>query len=88
VLMIATAQQLVAANAVKNMVLGIADVTCCAVFVACFPVDWPAVIPMAVGCLIGGAIGPSVTRRVPPDALRILAALAGLALAVRLWTAS
>jgi uncharacterized membrane protein YfcA len=88
VLMIATAQQLVEANAVKNMVLGIADVTCCVVFVWCFPVDWPAVIPMAVGCLIGGAIGPSVTRRVPPNALRILAALAGLALAVRLWIAA
>jgi uncharacterized membrane protein YfcA len=51
-------------------------------------VDWRAVIPMAVGCLIGGAISPSVTRHVPGHALRILAAPAGLALAVRLWIAA
>ena len=85
VLMIAAAQPLVQANALKNMLLGIADVACCVVFVLCWPVDWRAVIPMAVGCLTGGAIGPSVTRHVPGHALRIIAALAGLALAVRLW---
>ncbi|MGH3185984.1 MAG: TSUP family transporter [Streptosporangiaceae bacterium] len=88
VLMIATVHPLVQANALKNMLLGIADVACCVVFVLCWPVDWQAVIPMAVGCLIGGAIGPSVTRHLPGRALRILAALAGLALAVRLWIAA
>ena len=86
-LMITTGHALAPANALKNMLLGIADVACCAVFILCWPVDWQAVIPMAAGCLIGGALGPSVTRHVPGQALRILAALAGLALAVRLWTA-
>jgi uncharacterized membrane protein YfcA len=86
-LMITTGHALAPANALKNMLLGIADVACCAVFILCWPVNWQAVIPMAAGCLIGGALGPSVTRHVPGQALRILAALAGLALAVRLWTA-
>jgi uncharacterized protein len=86
VLMITTARPLAQANAVKNMLLGIADVACCVVFVLCWPVDWPAVLPMAAGCLAGSMIGPSVTRHVPGRALRVLAALAGLGLAVRLWT--
>jgi uncharacterized membrane protein YfcA len=85
-LMITTARPLVPANALKNMLLGIADVACCVVFVLCWPVDWAAVIPMAAGCLVGGAIGPSVTRHVPGHVLRVLAALAGLGLAIRLWT--
>jgi uncharacterized membrane protein YfcA len=38
-----------------------------------------------VGILAGGATGPALTRRVPGHVLRILAALAGLGLAIRLW---
>jgi uncharacterized membrane protein YfcA len=33
-------------------------------------------------------IGPFLTRRMPGNVLRVLAALAGLALAVRLWAGS
>jgi uncharacterized membrane protein YfcA len=40
---------------------------------------------MAAGFLVGSMIGPALTRRMPGSVLRVLAALAGLALAVRLW---
>jgi hypothetical protein len=87
-LMIATGQQPARCNALKNMLLGIADVSCCIVFIACWRVDWAAAAPMAAGFLGGSMIGPALTRRMPGNVLRILAALAGLALAVRLWAGS
>jgi uncharacterized protein len=55
-------RELAGSNALKNMILGIADVTCCAVFIAFWRVDWAAVGPMAAGFLIGSMIGPSLTR--------------------------
>ena len=87
-LMIATDQHLARSNALKNMVLGVADVACCIVFILCWPVDWPAVAPMAGGFLAGSMVGPSVTRHLPGNALRIIAALAGLGFAIHLWTES
>jgi uncharacterized protein len=63
-------------------------VTCCAVFILCWPVDWAAAAPMAVGLLAGSMIGPSLTRHIPGHILRILAALAGLGLAIYLWAES
>ena len=39
-LMIATGQHLPRSNALKNMLLGVADVTCCAVFILFWRVDW------------------------------------------------
>jgi uncharacterized protein len=87
-LMITTGEPLPRSNALKNMLLGVADVTCCAVFVLCFPVDWAAVAPVAAGSLAGSMIGPSLTRHLPGPVLRVVAALAGLGLAIHLWTGS
>ena len=42
-------------------------------------------MPLAVGLLAGGRLGPAVARRLPARGLRIGIALAGLGLAVRLW---
>jgi uncharacterized protein len=87
-LMITTGHQLAPSNALKNMLLGVADATCCVVFILCWPVDWAATAPMAAGFLAGSMIGPSLTRRMPGPTLRIIAALAGLGLAIRLWVGS
>ena len=87
-LMITTGQHLPRSNALKNMLLGVADVTCCAVFILFWTVDWAAAAPMAAGFLAGSTIGPSLTRHIPGHILRIAAALAGLGLAIHLWAAS
>jgi uncharacterized membrane protein YfcA len=87
-LMITTGQQLPRSNALKNMFLGVADVTCCVVFIVFWPIDWAAAAPMAAGFLAGSMIGPSLTRHIPGRILRIIAALAGLGLAIHLWAAS
>ena len=47
------------------MLLGVADVTCCAVFILFWPIDWAAAAPMAAGFLAGSMIGPSLTRHIP-----------------------
>jgi uncharacterized protein len=86
-LMITGEPDLARSNALKNMLLGVADVTCCAVFVVFWPVDWATAAPMAAGFLAGSVIGPSVTRHLPGPVLRIAAALAGLGVAVHLWIA-
>jgi len=46
------------------------------------------VLPLAAGFLIGGWTGPKLVRRMPPESLRVVVALAGVGLAVRLgWSA-
>jgi uncharacterized protein len=88
VLMIITGQHITRSNALKNMLLGIADVTCCVVYILFWPVDWAAAAPMAAGVLAGSVIGPSIARHIPGHILRIIVALAGLGLAIRLWAES
>ena len=44
----------------------------------------PASVPLAAGFLIGGWTGPKIVRRIPAPGLRIMVALAGLALAIKL----
>ena len=72
------------ANATKNVVLGAANGVAALVFAVVAPVHWPAVTAMGVGCLIGSRLGPIVVRHAPATPLRLLIAVAGLALAVKL----
>jgi uncharacterized membrane protein YfcA len=73
------------ANALKNVLLGVADVACSLVFILYGPVHWAAVVPLGLGVLAGSMIGPSLTRRVPSGFLRVVVALVGFGLAVDLW---
>jgi uncharacterized membrane protein YfcA len=68
-------------NALKSVVLGSANVAASVVFILLAPVAWGAVVPLAVGCLIGSAISPPIVRRLPEAPLRIAVGLAGLVLA-------
>jgi uncharacterized protein len=80
-LMLTVEAQLARANALKNLLLGVADLVAGAAFIVFGPVSWLAAIPLGVGFVVGGLIGPSVTRRVPSDILRVVIAVAGLVLA-------
>ena len=81
-------ESLAHANAAKNVVLGAANGVAAIGFIALAPVNWTAVAPMGVGCLIGARLGPVIVRYAPATPLRIAIALAGLALAVKLgWDA-
>ena len=87
VLLLAVNPDFAHANALKNMLLGFADVAAAIGFVLFGPVEWAAAVPLAIGLLGGGVIGPSVTRRVPGNTIRVAVGLGGLGLAVKLWIA-
>ena len=85
VLTLAVETHLARANALKNVLLGVADAACSVVFVLYGPVRWAAVVPLALGFLAGSRVGPPLARRVSGNILRIVVALGGLGLAVYLW---
>ena len=83
-LLVATAEPLARGNAMKNLLVGLANAVAAITFVIFRPIHWLAVIPLAAGCLMGGRLGPTIVRKVPAGALRGLIACAGLALAIHL----
>jgi uncharacterized membrane protein YfcA len=88
VLVMLTAERhLARANALKNMLVGVATVVSALSLVVLGHVDWMAAAPLALGGFLGGTVGPVVARHVPAGALRFLVALTGLGLAARLWIA-
>ncbi|MGV0791735.1 sulfite exporter TauE/SafE family protein [Mycolicibacterium sp. XJ1819] len=72
------------ANAGKNVIMGIANVVAAVIFTVVSAVQWLAVIPLGLGCLVGSWFGPVVVRHAPAGPLKVLIGAAGLALAARL----
>ena len=72
------------ANATKNVVLGVANGVATLTLIAFAPIHWLAVVPLGLGCLLGSRLGPPLVRRAPATPLRLMIAVAGLALAVKL----
>jgi uncharacterized membrane protein YfcA len=69
-------------NALKNVLLGLANGIAALGFAVFGPVQWWAVLPLAIGLLAGGWTGPALARRLPASVLRVAIALAGMALAL------
>ncbi len=84
ILLITTAERLARSNAMKNVLLGLANAVAAVFFIAFGPVRWSAAIPLAIGFFVGGRLGPIVVRRAPAGPLRVLIACCGLGLAVHL----
>ena len=84
VLLAATSDTLPRANALKNVVLGIANGTAAVAFALLADVDWVAAIPLALGLLAGARLGPVIVRRSDARLLRTIIGLLGLGLAVKL----
>lgn len=83
-LLVALPVTLLQGNALKNVLLGLANAVAAVGFAVFGPVAWWAVLPLAAGLLVGAWTGPVLARRLPTDALRTGIALAGLALAAAL----
>jgi uncharacterized membrane protein YfcA len=81
VLLVGLPVSLLDGNALKNVLLGLANTTAAVGFAVVGPVDWAAVAPLALGLLAGARLGPAVARRLPATALRIGIGVAGLGLA-------
>jgi uncharacterized membrane protein YfcA len=82
--LLSTGEALPRSNALKNVLLGLANATAAVGFVIFTAVAWSAVIPLAIGVFVGGLLGPGIVRRAPQALLRRLIAIAGLGLAIKL----
>jgi uncharacterized membrane protein YfcA len=71
-------------NALKNVLLGVANIAALLMFAALAPVRWPMAAALAAGGLVGGATGARLARRIPAGPLRIVVAVTGLAVAAYL----
>ena len=69
------------ANALKNAILTVADLVPAVTFAFFGPVAWSAAVPLAVGSILGGLVGPMITRRAPAAQLRVVIAMLGFGLA-------
>jgi len=86
-LLIAIDEQLPRANAYKNFLLGVPDVISAVGFAIFGSVDWLAALSVGLGALLGSTFGPWLARRLPANILRVVVALLGLGLAIKLFVA-
>ena len=74
-------------NALKTVVGFGANISAAIMFIIRGSVYWPFAIIMCIGCIIGSAIAPPVTRYIPENIMRAAAVLTGIILAVKLgWS--
>jgi uncharacterized protein len=89
VLGVTAPQPLARINALKNVVAVTANGVAGVVYAIVAPVNWLAVLLLAVGSGFGGPLGASLARRVPAAPLRIgiacLALVVGVYLAATTW---
>jgi uncharacterized membrane protein YfcA len=83
-LLLWTADTLPHCSAIRNLVLGFANLVAAVAFVVFADVQWTAAVPLGIGLFVGGWIGPAVVRRTNPLLLTRLIACGGLLLAVKL----
>lgn len=84
VLGVTAPQPLARINALKNVVAVTANGVAGLVYAVVAPVNWLAVLLLAVGSACGGPLGAGLARRVPAGPLRVGIACLALAVAVHL----
>jgi uncharacterized membrane protein YfcA len=71
-------------NGLKNAVILGVNAIAALIFAVVAPVDWYAVLLLAVSSIVGGQLGATVGRRLSPTALRIAIVVVGTAVGLRL----
>jgi hypothetical protein len=73
-------------NGTKNVLAGLVNGIAAVIFIVVAEVDWLIVALIAVGSVIGGQIGATVGRRLPPLALRLVIVTVGtVAIVAFVW---
>ncbi len=80
-LVVALPVSLLQGNAMKNVLLGLANGIAAVGFAVFGPVNWAAMVPVAIGALVGARLGPVIARYLPATPLRVGIGVAGLGLA-------
>jgi len=83
-LSLALREDLQRANALKNVLAMLVNLVAGIVFVFAAHVNWGVAALIAAGSVLGGYLGARYGRRLPPDALRALIVVVGLAAIARL----
>jgi len=65
-------------NATKNVLAGLVNAVAAVLFILVAEVDWLVVALIAAGSIVGGQLGASVGRRLPPTVLRGVIVVVGL----------
>ena len=73
-----------AVNGLKNVAVLAANLAASVVFVLFAPIDWPVVVLVASGSLVGGWLGAHLGRRLPPRVFRTLVVLFGYVVGLKL----
>jgi uncharacterized membrane protein YfcA len=79
ILGIGVAESLQRSNAVKNVLAACVNAVAGLLFALAADVDWAIVGLIASGAVVGGLVGASVGRRLPPLVLRVVIVVVGLA---------
>lgn len=74
-------------NAVKNVCVAAVNAVAALLFVVFGPVAWLPALLVALGAVIGGWVGATVGRRLPPNVLRVLIVVVGGGVAIKLLLA-
>lgn len=69
-------------NGLKNVLAGVANGVAAVVFILMTDVAWGAAAAIAVGAVIGGQLGATAGRRLPPPVYRAVIVLVGVVAAV------
>jgi uncharacterized protein len=71
-------------NGAKNVLSGVVNATAAVLFVILAHPDWMVVLMIALGSTLGGFIGASAGRKLPPLVLRTIIVIVGLVAIVKL----
>lgn len=69
-------------NALKTLAVLSANVVAGLIFLAVADLDWPAIVLLATGSVVGGYVGARIGRKLPPTLFRVLIVIAGVTAAV------
>jgi uncharacterized membrane protein YfcA len=71
-------------NGLKNVLAALVNGVAAAIFIAFHHIAWGAVGLLALGSVLGGQLGATVGRRIPPAAYRVVIVVVGVIVAVKL----
>jgi uncharacterized membrane protein YfcA len=69
-------------NALKTLAVLSGNLVAGVIFLLVADLDWPAIVLLALGSVVGGYVGARIGRRLPPTLFRVLVVVAGVVAAV------
>ena len=71
-------------NALKNVAMTVTNTIAVIIFAFETTIEWNFVIPLFIGNIVGGILGPIIVRRVPSRLMQIIVGCGALVLAISL----